>query len=183
VKRAGDEGFAEAFPRLFTRAYHVALPIVGDAGEAEDVAAEALARTLRSWRRVRAMDAPEAWVVRVATNVAIDVLRRRRWVCEPPAELPVGPDDADTRVTLRELVRTLPRRQRDVVALRYLVDLSEVEVASLLGIAQGSVKGHASRGLARLRQRLTVVEAAGVEAAGPAQNRDERGESGVPVAS
>jgi len=176
VKRAGDEGFADAFPRLFARAYHVALPIVGVAGEAEDVAAEALARTLRSWRRVRDMDAPDAWVGRVAANLAIDVLRRRRWVYEAPADQAAGADDADTRVTLRALVQTLPGRQRQVVALRYLADLSEAEVAGLLGIAPGSVKGHASRGLARLRQRLALIDP--VEA-GPA----DHGDGEVPVAS
>ena len=150
----GDLGFEACFDRLFTRAFHVALRIVGDKGEAEDVAAEALARTLRSWRKVRSLDAPEAWVVRVTTNLAIDSVRRRRRRSGGSA-LPeaAGLDDvADARVDLHALLRSLPQRQREVVALRYLADMSEAETAAALGIALGTVKRHANRGITRMRE-------------------------------
>lgn len=150
--------FEECFEALFTRAYHVAFRILGHSGEAEDAAAEAMARTLRSWRRVRSMQSPEAWVVRVTTNLAIDVVRRRKWVGqESPgrSEAAARADDADTRLALRELLQSLPRRQRDVLALRYLADLSEADTATVLGIAPGTVKRHANRGISRLRKRLS----------------------------
>lgn len=154
--------FEQAFPRLFARSYRVALRMVGDKGEAEDVAAEALARTLRAWRRVRLMASPEAWVVRVTTNLAIDLLRRRRKHSESALADHAGrSDDLDTRIFVREMVRSLPRRQRDVLALRYLADLSEADIAKVLGIAPGSVKTHASRGIDRLRKRLVDQDADG----------------------
>jgi RNA polymerase sigma factor (sigma-70 family) len=150
----GAEGFDDAFPALFARAYRVAFRILGHSGEAEDVASEALARALKSWRRVGSLPHRDAWVLRVATNLAIDVTRRRRrWVDGLALVDGVGEaDDADLRLALREVLRSLPRRQRDVLALRYLADLSEVEVAALLGISHGSVKRHVSRGLAKLRR-------------------------------
>lgn len=159
----GTEGFEEAFERLFARAYHVAFRVLGHSGEAEDVAAEALARTLASWRKVRAMQAPEGWVVRVATNLAIDTFRRRKWIDDRAVRLArtdvvaARGDDSDVRIDLHVLLGTLPQRQREVLALRYLADLSEAETAAVLGIAQGTVKRHANRGISRMRQEAATV--------------------------
>jgi RNA polymerase sigma factor (sigma-70 family) len=159
VTATPDGSFEEAFEALFARAYRVALRILGHSGEAEDVAAEALARALRSWRRV-ALRSPEAWVVRVTTNLAIDVVRRRKWmgdsagVADARVDGAARGDDADTRLALREMLHSLPRRQRDVLALRYLADLSEADTAAVLGIAPGTVKRHANRGVERMRRRL-----------------------------
>ncbi len=148
----GKADFEGAFETLFVAAYHVAHRILGNDEEAKDVAAEALARALDGWRRVGAMPSPRAWVVRVATNLAIDTVRRRRFTGPAVQDTPTASEDSDTRVAVREMLRRLPRRQRDVLALRYLVDLSESEVATVLGISQGSVKRHASRALERLRR-------------------------------
>jgi RNA polymerase sigma factor (sigma-70 family) len=70
-----------------------------------------------------------------------------------PPERRVDDDStlATVRVTLAKQLAALPRRQRDVVALRYLADLTEAQVAALLGVSQGSVKRHAQRGLSALR--------------------------------
>ena len=149
---AGAAEFEQVFQDLFVEAYHVATRILGNADEAEDVAAETMARALERWRRVGAMHSPSGWVVRVSANLAIDVVRRRRFVERGPVDLSTRPDDADTRVVVREVLRRLPRRQRDVLALRYLADLSEAEIAEVLGISPGSVKRHASRALDRLRR-------------------------------
>lgn len=160
---AGADGFEEVFERLFTRAYHVAWRILGHSGEAEDVAAEALARTLDHWKKVRSMAAPQGWVVRVATNLAIDAFRRRRWVDDRVVDL-AGPeatavpgDDTDIRVDVHDLLRKLPQRQREVLTLRYLADLSEAETAAVLGIAQGTVKRHANRGISRMREVSAIA--------------------------
>jgi len=149
--------FEDAFSELYRIAYRVSFRVLGDRGDAEDVAQEALARTHLRWTRLR--DRPEGWVVTVATNLSIDRLRRRRRspVSERATE-PLTLVDANLseRIDLARALRHLPNRQRQVVILRYLADWSELDVAEALGCAPGSVKSHASRGLSTLRKRLDV---------------------------
>jgi RNA polymerase sigma-70 factor (ECF subfamily) len=151
------ETFEEAFEALFVEAFHVARRIVGGAGEAEDIAAEATARALDKWRHVSGMRSPTGWVVRVAANLAIDNLRRRRFATTGTLERPTRPDDIDTRLVVRDMLHQLPQRQRQIVALRYLVDLPEAEVADRLGISLGSVKRHHHRAINRLRLNAEVA--------------------------
>jgi RNA polymerase sigma-70 factor (sigma-E family) len=148
-----DLVFEEAFDRLYSTAYRVAFALGGDRGEAEDAAQEALARALVRWRQVNRY--AEAWVVRTAANVMIGSWRKRRRtvVAARVPDAALAESDA-TRVDLVRALRDLPRRQREVVVLRYLADLPEAEVAAALGVSPGSVKQHASRGLTRLRSTL-----------------------------
>jgi RNA polymerase sigma-70 factor (sigma-E family) len=145
--------FDEAFPDLYRLAYRVSFRVLGDTGDAEDVAQEALARSHVRWSRLQ--DRPHGWVVTVATNLAIDRLRRRQRSAGPVSE-PIVLVEAylSERIDLAHALRRLPRRQRQVVVLRYLADLPELEVAQTLGCSPGTVKSHASRGLAHLRQHL-----------------------------
>ena len=147
------DGFLEAAPELWRVAYRVGFRLLQDRAAAEDVAAEALARAWSRWRRVSGYAEP--WVARVAGNLALGQLRRRRPTIMA-APRPVT--DMDERVVTRLLLATalhgLTSRQRDVVVLRYLADLPEAEVARLLGCSTGSVKTHASRGLSSLRRTL-----------------------------
>jgi RNA polymerase sigma factor (sigma-70 family) len=62
--------------------------------------------------------------------------------------------DVERRGTVLDALRGLPRRQREVLVLRYYLDLSEAEIADVLGISRGAVKSHASRGAAALRAVL-----------------------------
>jgi RNA polymerase sigma-70 factor (sigma-E family) len=145
--------FELAFAGLYRLAYTVAFRIVGDRPEAEDIAQEALARASLRWARLH--EHPEGWVSRVASNLAIDRYRRRR----RERRLPTGPlgvvdDRVSERADLVTALRRLPRRQREVVVLRYLADVSEADVAAALGCSAGAVKTHASRGLAALRRHL-----------------------------
>jgi RNA polymerase sigma-70 factor (sigma-E family) len=146
-----ERDFRGAFADLFPAAFRVALRLVGDVTIAEDVAAEALGRAYSQWERVADLPYLEAWVMRVASNVAIDMVRKRRGIplASPPAVDPA--DAAATRVTLVAALRMLPERQRDVVVLRYLSDMSEADVAAALGLAPGTVKTHLRRGLEALR--------------------------------
>lgn len=171
--------FDERFATLASLGYKVAYRLVGERAEAEDLAQEALARAYASWPKVAAYD--EAWVARVTANLAVSRWRKhgrvvsadadhrsaggpggrspaahgRRWAREP------APPDPLDRLELVAALRSLPRRQREVVALRYLADLPESEVAASLGCAIGTVKQHAHRGLATLRGHLGHLGAAG----------------------
>ena len=152
--------FGDAFDDLSAVAHRVAFRLLGDRGEAEEVTQEALVRAYLRWRRV----APyaEAWIARVATNLALDHHRRRaRQRRHAEAVAPAGSVDDPaaglvSRLDLAEGLRRLPKRQREVVALRYLADVSEAETARLLGCTPGTVKQHAHRGLAALRLGLTA---------------------------
>lgn len=152
---ASPEGFAAAFPELFALAYRIAYRVVGERGEAEDVAQEALARAVLRWPALA--DRPHGWVVRVAGNLAIDRYRRRRRTllrsCVEAGSAEAGAPD---RLDLVASLARLPRRQRQVVVLRYLADWSERAVAEELGCSVGNVKSSAARAVRSLRRQLGV---------------------------
>lgn len=148
----GMEDFEEGFAVRYRRCLALASRILGDRVAAEDVAAEALARAYLRWDRLD-VARRDGWVLRVTSNLAIDQLRRH------PPRLPerdVAPeqDVVAVRLALRAALLRLPRRQREVIALRYLSDMSEADVAVAMGISAGSVKTHLHRGLAALRRTL-----------------------------
>ena len=146
-------GFDEAYGPLFLRAATLAYRLLGDRSSAEDVAAEALARAYARWSKVEGLAYRDAWVLRVATNLAIDTARRRpRGLPAPDLNDPA--DAAVLRIALLAALRSLPRRQRQAVALRYLTGLPHAQVATALGISASSASTHLRRGLAALRLRL-----------------------------
>jgi RNA polymerase sigma-70 factor (sigma-E family) len=154
-----DPGFDDQFEALATIAHRVAFRILGNRSDAEEVAQEALARAYSRWRSVAGHAEP--WVARVAANLAIGRWRKRR----PSFPLDASPEgvapDAGAlaleRHGLVAALTRLPKRQREVVVLRYLADLPEREVAEQLGTSVGAVKQHAHRAVARLRQDLEEV--------------------------
>jgi RNA polymerase sigma-70 factor (sigma-E family) len=159
VVKQPDEAAFEAFvvsraPALLRLAYL----LVGDWDRADDVCQESLVRLHRAWLGV---DVPEAYARRVVANEANRWWRRpdrrEEFVERPPVELASSDvDTTESRDELWRLLRTLPRRQRAVVVLRYLEDLSEVETAQLLGCSVGTVKSSASKAMARLRAAVAV---------------------------
>lgn len=148
-----DDSFEAAFDELFPRAVRLASRLLGDRAAAEDVAAEALARAYARWSKIGSLPYRDGWVLKVATNLSIDRLRRR-----PPEVWPEMAGDfedgVELRIALNAALLTLAPRQRQAVALRYLGGLSDQEVAQALGISLGSVKTHIHRGLKGLRGRL-----------------------------
>ncbi len=159
-----DDGFREAFDRVLPLAEKVAYRLTGDRGLSEDLAAEALTRLYVSWWRLSAASHRDAWVVRVTTNLAMDALRRRRRSVPGSGAVTTQMDDVVVlRVALADALRRLPRRQRQVVVLRYLSDLSEADVASALGVSTGAVKSHLHRALASLRASLQAQDDEDVE--------------------
>ena len=148
-----EEGeFVEAFVELFPKARRVAYRLVGDVAASEDLAAEALARTFAHWADVKNLPHRDAWVLRVATNLALNHVGRRRH--QMPAQPEQAAVDVVLRVALVQALRELSRRQREIIVLRHIVGMSEAEIAQVLGIGEGTVKTHTRRALDRLRTRL-----------------------------
>jgi RNA polymerase sigma-70 factor (sigma-E family) len=134
-----------------------------DWGRAEDLVQSALVRSWLSWRRIAGN--PEPYVRRVLVNEYASWWRRR-WRGEvPTAVLPDRPTGApdgttalDARDAMWQLLARLPRRQRAVVVLRYYEELSEREIADVLGCSVGTVKSQAAKAMARLRAELGAPE-------------------------
>jgi RNA polymerase sigma-70 factor (sigma-E family) len=159
---ADREASYAAFVRSrWARLVRLAYPLTLDVGRAEDLVQESLAKLWPVWPRLRDGN-PEAYVRRVIVNGAISA-SRRRWRGEEPhwdvpdvTPTPGGTEQVDERDWLRRELAALSVLQRAVVVLRYVEDLSEQQVADLLDVSTGTVKTHAARGLARLRQRRPV---------------------------
>jgi RNA polymerase sigma-70 factor (sigma-E family) len=138
--------------------------IVWNEVEAEDLVQDCLLKVARRWARIRRMKQPGAYARRILVNLAIDGAhgraRRRSELQSGVAVTPVTVDPLpalDTRAELLDAISKLPSRQRAVLVLRYFNDLSEAQVAEVLGCSVGTVKSSASRGLARLREALQPV--------------------------
>jgi len=151
---AGDPNFEAVFDHLLSIAYRLALRMVGDRALAEDIAAETMARTFAHWRRVGGYEHLDAWVSRVASNLAITSVAKRGRSIPGLAEVAASDDVAVLRIALTDALQHLPRRQREVVALRYFADQSEGAIATQLGVSAGSVKTHLHRGISALRRAL-----------------------------
>lgn len=144
----------------------VAYLLTGDRGLAEDLLQTSLAKTYVAWPRIRDGQAVEAYVHTVMTRTAISWKRRNRVREEPVRDVPDwtaareqqpgGSDD------LWADLQALPHRQRAVLVLRYYEDLSEAQIAEVLGCSRGTVKSQASRGLAALRRRLLHADGEGL---------------------
>ena len=121
--------------------------------DAEDVVQTALLRCYRSWRKVQRADNPEAYIYRVLVNTLASA-RVRRWTGELPAERLPEPEpehvDLTTGLAVRRALGSMTKEHREVLVLRYYADLSEREIAEVLGIAAGTVKSRAARALAAL---------------------------------
>jgi RNA polymerase sigma-70 factor (sigma-E family) len=157
------EGFEEfataAWPGLL-RYGHL---LTGDRASAEDLVQTALLRTALRWGSIRSDD-PTAYVktamARLQVNRATRLLRRERVVDVVP-ERPAAGDavaQVDERSAMWQALATLPRRQRAVLVLRYYEQLSEREIAEVLGVSPGTVKSTASKALASLRSRVDVPD-------------------------
>ena len=129
----------------------------GDVATAEEVVQEAFVRAIAQGGAFHRTDNPEAWLRRVAVNLARS--RRRRWIkyaglVPRLAEPATVPDLSPDHVTLMAALQRLPRVQREAIAMHYLADLPVHEIASALGVPPGTVKARLSRGRTALAQLL-----------------------------
>ncbi|MFG3039701.1 sigma-70 family RNA polymerase sigma factor [Streptomyces sp. NPDC048330] len=170
----GDERcLALAHRRWSTLVHTLAARVLGDPREAEDVTQQVF---LAAWRGRAGYDPRRgpvpAWLVGITRRKTADALtartRRHDLVAAagaalPPASASASPEEPghvlDRIVVTRELAR-LPSVQRDVLALAFFADLTQVQIADRTGLPLGTVKSHARRGLQRMR-RVLVAEAVG----------------------
>jgi RNA polymerase sigma-70 factor (sigma-E family) len=136
--------------------------LLHDRGEAEEVVQDAFVATHRHWHRLRDPDKALAYLRQAVVNRSRSALRHRgvveRHAMRESRRDLFAPDShsvvAGRREAVLDALRALPTRQREVLALRYYLDLSEAQIADALGISRGAVKAHASRGSATLRGLL-----------------------------
>jgi RNA polymerase sigma factor (sigma-70 family) len=154
--------FDDEFEELAALAYRTAFRIAGRRSDAEEIVQDTMIKAYARWSKVRHHARP--WVCRVAANEALGVVRKnaRRGELRATLDRRAGTDSVDdlhdgaiSRLDLQRLLLALPKRQRDVIVLRYLADLTEAQVADELGISVGTVKAHAHRALAALRISVT----------------------------
>ncbi len=135
--------------------------LLDDVGACEEVVQDAFVKVWQRGPALRTPDRLPAYLRSAVLNGARSRLRRRavadRHLAVVPEPAPAAESTAlagDADDAVLTALRALPDRQREVLALRYYLDLSEAEIATTLGISAGSVKTHASRGLATLADRL-----------------------------
>jgi RNA polymerase sigma-70 factor (sigma-E family) len=134
-----------------------------DASVAEEIAQDAFVALHGRWHRLSDPGAAQGYLRTCVVNGARSALRHRGVAerhREPGATAPAGPEERAVQSTedarVLAALRTLPRRQQEVLVLRYWSDLSEHEIAATLGVSRGSVKSHAHRGLMALRSALSA---------------------------
>ncbi|GAB3578966.1 SigE family RNA polymerase sigma factor [Calidifontibacter terrae] len=133
--------------------------MTGDPHAAEEIVQEALARLFPKWERI-ASGQPLAYSRRIVVNLVNDGWHRRRrevLTAETPDRASPTPTAVEDRDLLIRLLSGLPPRERQVVVLRHYDDLSEQQVADVLGISVGTVKSTAHKGLTTLRTRYAAL--------------------------
>ncbi|MCK0150648.1 sigma-70 family RNA polymerase sigma factor [Marivita sp. S6314] len=162
----GDRAAAQALARRYTPlVYAHACRMLNDAGEAEDVAQEAM---LRLWRQAPGWDVHggasiRTWLYRVTANLCIDRLRKTRPDGLPPElEIADGGPGAETRMqdtarrlALEEALMQLPDRQRQAVVLRHIDGLGNTEIAQIMDIGPRAVESLTARGKRALTALLS----------------------------
>ena len=149
------EAFYEATKTPVFRA--VLLARAGDEDGAEDAVAEAYERAFLRWDKLAHHPNPTGWVIRTAINYRISMWRRRRREdARVATAMTQEPDLLDP--SLMRLIRELPKGQREVLALRILLDFSTEQTAATLGVKQGTVKKQLHRALQELRMGFVAPD-------------------------
>lgn len=160
-RRGDPDAFAELVDLTHRQAYTLALRLVGDRQEAEDVSQEAYLRVFRSLRGFRGEARFETWLYRIVTNAALNHLRRRGRFGEltaEPDELETaavstapGPEAIAERDELERSLARLPEGMRVVLVLKDVYGLSCREIGEEIGLAEGAVKVRLHRARRKLK--------------------------------
>jgi RNA polymerase sigma-70 factor (ECF subfamily) len=160
----GSSGtFEEFYEREFRAVVGLAYALSGSRSSAEDLAQEAFLVAHRDWDRVGTYASPEVWVRRVVANLSVSAFRRRVVEAKTLARIALGytpalPELSEDDAEFWRAVRSLPRRQAQVIALHYLEDRSVADIAEILGTAEGTVKKHLYDARQALASRLQLEE-------------------------
>ncbi len=155
-----DTALEELYAAHWRQLVRLSVLLVRDVGTAEEIVQDAFVAVHGRWTRLRDHDRALAYLRQAVVNRSRSVLRHRKVEAKHapvPGVAPAADDGAlaqARRDVVLEAMRHLPDRQREVVALRYYLDLSEADIAATLGISRGAVKSHSSRGLAALKLSL-----------------------------
>ncbi|GAA1113093.1 SigE family RNA polymerase sigma factor [Kribbella jejuensis] len=147
------------------RLLRLGLMLSGSVHNAEDLVQSVLARAHRQWDRIGGLDHPEAYLRTMVVNEYLGwrrLLKNREVPLAEPLE-PATYDDHGIRQAQRDatwrLLARLPRKQRAVLVLRYYEDLTDPDIAEILGVSPATVRSNAARALATLRDNLSAEEA------------------------
>jgi RNA polymerase sigma-70 factor (sigma-E family) len=157
-----DRAVTELYGTHYRALVHLAALLVRDMATAEEVVQDAFIAMHASWLRLRNTDKALAYLRQSVVNKSRSVLRHRvvmdRNAPKPAPDVPSAEQGALTlleRSSVIKALRKLPERQREALVLRYYADMSEAQIASVMGISRGAVKSHTARGMSSLR---TVLE-------------------------
>ena len=154
-----DEAFSEFVAARQTHLRRIAYALCGDWHRADDLLQTALTKLYVAWPRIGHEGGEESYTRQIMVRANIDE-SRRPWRRERPSDdLPEVAASTGTgleeRSALFDALQALPEQQRKVVVLRHWLGLSVRETADELGISEGTVKSHSSRGLAALETVLS----------------------------
>jgi RNA polymerase sigma-70 factor (sigma-E family) len=160
VSDDGPAAVSELYRQHWVGLVRLAVLVVDDRQSAEDVVQEAFTELYRRWP-LNDADKALSYLRSTVLNRSRSVLRRRKVarLYTPPAELPNGSAESDAvlgedRREVQRALRALPTRSREVLVLRYYLDLPHAEIAQILGISESTARATASRGLVILTQKL-----------------------------
>ena len=161
-----DAGVAALYRTHWTPMVRLATLLTRDASVAEELVQDSFVALHRRWSALADRGAAHGYLRTSVVNRARSALRHRgveEKYRQPGAPAPAGPEEravqADSDARVMVALRTLSRRQQEVLVLRYYGDYSEQDIAATLGLSKGAVKSHAHRGLAALRAALASSDA------------------------
>lgn len=150
-----DRDFAEFYAATNRAATAQVFAMIGNWHEAQEAVQEAYARALARWRQVSTYDDPLAWVRTVAYRVSVSRWRKaKRLVFASNYDTESVPGPMENHVALVAGLQRLPAAQREALVLHYLADLPVAQIASQLGVPEGTVKARLSRGRSAMAQLL-----------------------------
>lgn len=167
VTRAERASFEAFYRGDYAAVVRLAFALTGRRELAEEIAQEGFLAAHRSWDKVSGYEDPSGWVRRVVSNRCTSSGRRHvtglRLIARLSRERPADPELSDQADELWAVVRSLPRRQAQVLAMAFLEDRSIAEIASVLGCGEATVRTHLRRGRQTMAERIRATDVHRVE--------------------